>query len=339
MLVTLGKDGRGGKLVRLARTRGDLDPPRVAGFGASVLVALLEPNAAGRAIKIAKVTGEDVTWGAEFSEGRDESMALDLAPSGPRAVVVWDDVARGEDRSRIMLASFDPATLRSVTAARPVTPPKLDAEAPRIIPRPGGYWLAYAAVGEAPKQKKPPKDDEESTPGGEAIAPRWVEIVPLDESGAAVSAARAVTPKEGYMLAFDLELGRDGIAMIAWRDDDTPSGSSGGRVSAVVANMGDIGEARVLAEEGVGAGVPELLPGWLAMSSLTGATRLAPMTDQAQMQGSLAPEPSLGNGEPLAATNEAMLVARPAGRALKLTVARCSQDNAPQTADAAAGTP
>jgi hypothetical protein len=46
-----------------------------------------------------------------------------------------------------MLSSFDPATLRSATPSRPITPPKVDAEAPRIIARPGGYWLAYCAVG------------------------------------------------------------------------------------------------------------------------------------------------------------------------------------------------
>lgn len=340
-LVTLGRDGRGGKLVRLTRSRGDLDPPVATGFGASVLVALLEPNAAGRTIKIVKVTGEDVTWGAELSEGRDESMAVDLAVSGSRAAVVWDEVARGEDRSRIMLSSFDAATLRSVTASRPITPPKVDAEAPRLIARPGGYWMAYAAVGQEPKPKKlgkGDKDDDDNAPAGEAIPPRWVEVVPLDESGAATATARSVTPKEGHVLAFDLELARDGGAMIAWRDDDTPSGSSGGRVSSVLVSLGGLGEPHVLAEDGTGSGVPELLPGWLALSSISGATQIAPITADAQMKGPLAREPSLGNGEPLAATADAILLARPAGRAVKLTVMRCSDAPAP-AADAAAKAP
>jgi len=336
MLVTLGQDGRGGKLVRLTRTRGDLDPPVVFGVGPSVLVALLEPNAAGRAIKIAKVTGQDVTWGAELSEGRDESMALGLAASGARAVIVWDDVARGRNRSRIMLASFDTATLQSVTSARPVSPPKLDAEEPRIIARPGGYWLAYTVLGEPPKPKKGAEDDEDDLPAGEAIIPRWVELMPLDESGAPVSASRRATPKQGHVLAFDIELGQDGGAMIAWRDDDTPSGSSGGRVSAVLARLGGIGEPHVLAEEGIGPGVPGLLPGWLAVSSIRGAVQLAAMTPLAQMNGPLAPERVLGNAEPLAVTGELMFLAHPAGKALKLTVARCVHDPSPE-ADAAAG--
>ena len=92
MVATIGFDGNGGKLVKLGRSRGDLDPPVVTGAGDVVLAALLEPNASGRSIRIAKVKGDEVTWGVELSEGHDESSALDLAASGARAVVVWDDV-------------------------------------------------------------------------------------------------------------------------------------------------------------------------------------------------------------------------------------------------------
>jgi len=44
MVATLGADGTGGKLVRLGRSRGDLDPPVVTGAGASVLAVLIEPT-------------------------------------------------------------------------------------------------------------------------------------------------------------------------------------------------------------------------------------------------------------------------------------------------------
>ena len=59
--------------MKLARSRGDMNAPVVAGLGGAVLAALLEPDASGRAIKLAKVEGEHVTWGPELSEGRDES--------------------------------------------------------------------------------------------------------------------------------------------------------------------------------------------------------------------------------------------------------------------------
>ena len=157
MVATVGADGRGGKLVRLGRSRGDLDPPVVAGAGASVLAVLIEPNAGGRALKVAKVTGGEVTWGPEFAEGRDDSLAVDVAASGARAAVVWDDLGAGVGEARqsnVVLALVDLATMRPVAPARPVSPPSLDAGTPRVIARPGGYWLAYVVHGEEDAKQK-----------------------------------------------------------------------------------------------------------------------------------------------------------------------------------------
>lgn len=345
-VVTLGFDGKNPELVRLARSRGDLEPPVVAGAGAAVLAVMLEPNAAGRAIKIAKVEGGAVTWGAELAEGRDESLAMDLAASGDRAVLVWDDVPKDAKRGAVMLASFDTATLRSTTRPRPASPPSIDADSPRIVARPGGYWLAYVAqaagdgaMGETKPQKvkkKPPRNEVDEERGGEAITNRWVELIPLDEAGAPAGSPRAVTPKDGHVLAYDVELGEDGAALVAFRDDDTPIGSSGGRVGLVAVRLGGAGEVRVVAEEGVGAGVPELLPGWLTVASLSGPLRLAPVTSAGDLSGPLAPEASFGvGGEVLAATRDALLVARPAGRAMKLSVTKCSPGNSIVPAGAA----
>ncbi len=334
MVATIGFDGAGGKLVRLGRSRGDLDPPVVAGVGDVVLAALLEPNAGGRAIRIAKVHGDEVTWGVELSEGRDDSGALDLAASGSRALVVWDDVTFEDKLSHVMLSSFDVATMRSATSARPVSSPKTDADSPRLIARPGGYWLGYLArANEAPKKKKDPSnageksgrkgEDEGDDESGEAIQNGWVEVMPLDENGAPVAAARAVTPKSGHALAFDLELGEDGSALLAWRDDDTPTGSTGGRLSSALVRLGGSIEVHVLAEESFGAGVPDLLPGWLVVGG-TGATKLGAIDLRGVLAGGLDPEPSLGTGEPLAATKDAILIAQPAGRAMRLGVVRCA---------------
>ncbi|MGK4008165.1 hypothetical protein WMF31_36445 [Sorangium sp. So ce1036] len=356
MVATLSADGAQGKLVRLARSRGDMDPPVVAGAGGAILAAMIEPNAGGRAIKIARVEGEHVTWGAEFAEGRDESLALDVAVSGERAVVVWDDVTRDGKRSRIMLASTDVATLRSVTSPRPVSRPSTDAEMPRVLRRPGGYWLAYVARAEEPARGASAKDDhvdEDTAAAGETITQQWVEVVPLDETGALTAAPRAVTPKDGHVLAYDLTLGEDDGLILTFRDDDTPSGSIGGRISAVLVRLGGVGEPRVLAGGerepdappeaalGLGAGVPALLPGsggrgsqaagarpgaaaWLAVANASGPTLLAALTARGEIEDGLRAEPALGRGEPIAASPEALLVAQPAGRAMKLSVLRCA---------------
>src|SRR5262249_23638556 len=155
-------------------------------------------------------------------------------------------------RSSVMLASLDVATMKAVSPARPVSGPNTDAGSPRIIARPGGYWLAYVARGEERSKKKPApqgEDEQDDTAQGEAIATGWIEAVPLDASGTPSGAPRAVTPKKGYALSFDLELGDGGGALIAWRDDDTPTGSGGGKLSSVLVRPGGAEEARVLAEE------------------------------------------------------------------------------------------
>lgn len=328
MVATVDSAGRNGKIVRLGRTRGDLDPPVITRAGSSILAAMLEPNAGGRAVKVAKVTGTEVTWGAEFAEGHDDSLTVDLAASGTRALVVWDDVlgtAEHDRRSSVMLGSFDVETMRSATAARPVSAPAIDAASPRIVARPGGYWLAYLARGDA-DAKQPAKkgeDEEDDTAEGEAITTGWVEVVPLDENGAPVSTPRAVTPKKGYAHSFDIEIGEDGGLLVAFRDDDTPTGAGGGKLSAVFVRLGGVGQPRVLAEEAPGLGIPDLLPGFISVSSTTGATRVATLSPRGELLDELAPEPSLGTGHPLAAARDTFLWARPLGRAMRLSVVRC----------------
>ena len=321
MVATLGADGSGGKLLRLARSRGDLEPPVVTGIGGALLVAMLEPNAGGRAIKIARVEGEHVTWGAELSEGRDESLALDAAASGDRAVIVWDDVTRDGKWSRIMMASVEAGSLRSITSPRPISPPKIDGEMPRVAPRPGGYWLAYVARSEEGAKRKKKDEDEESA--GEMIGHQWIEVAPLDETGSPTAVPRPVTPRDGHILAFDLTPGDDGGAIVAYRDDDTPSGSSGGRVSVVSIGLGGIGQPRVIAEEEVGSGVPTLVPGWIAVANVSGPTLLAAMGGNGELLDDLVVEGAMGSAEPIAASKGAVLLARPAGTAVKLEVLRC----------------
>jgi hypothetical protein len=328
MVATVGKDGKDGKLVRLGRIRGDLDAPVVAGAGRSILAVMIEPNAGGRALKVSKVDGDHVTWGPELAEGRDDSLALDVAASQKRAIIVWDDLVGTSSRSAIMLAGLDVTTMRIIANARPVSAESEDAERPRIVARPGGYWLAYAVRGKAPKpsrkegEKK--RDDDEDRELGEAITTSYVELVPLDESGAPVGAARVVTPKTGHVLSFDLELGEDGGALIAWRDDDTPTGSSGGRLLSTIAKLGGVSEARVLAEETASAGVPELLPGWISLGSVNGATRLGGLSPRGELTDDLQPEKALGAGVPAAAIGDTLLLARPMGQAMRLSVVRCT---------------
>lgn len=321
MVARIDADGRNGKLVKLGRSRGDFDAPTVTGYKDAVLAAMLEPNAGGRAIRVAKVSGEQVTWGPEVSEGRDESLAVDLATSGDHGILVWDDVSKDGKRTMVMIESFDAETMKSDGKAHPISSPKNDAEVPRLTTRTGGFWLAYVVVGEGKKPK-----DEDTGLGGEAIQPRWIEVVPLDEKAEPVGLPRAVTPKDGHALAFDIEATEDGGMILAYRDDDTPSGSTGGKVVTVWVRLSGIGEPQVVTEEGNSTGVPDLLPGWMAIASLSGATRMGPLSPKGELLGELRREPEIGNGEILAGTRASLLVARPAGKAMKLSVVECTPD-------------
>ena len=150
---------------------------------------------------------------------------------------------------------------------------------------------------------------------------------PLDENGSPVAASRRVTPKDGHVVSFDMELGEDGGAIVTWREDDTPGGLEGGAVSGALVGLGGIGEPRVLAAEGVGPGTPDLLPGWIAIPGPNGIKKLGPITGRGELAGAPASEPAMGPGEPVAAGRDGtILVGRPAGKAMRLVVLRCSAD-------------
>lgn len=324
MVASVAKIDAGGhgELVRLARSRGDVEAPVVVGHGPALIAGMLEPNAGGRALKILRIKGKELTWGPEIPQGRDESMAFDLAVGDSRGVAVWDDVGGVDKRSRVVLATFDPTTI-SGAAARPISPPAVDADSPRVIARPGGFWLAYLAHGDPSAAGRTPKDETGEEDRGEVIASTWLELMPLDAQGDAVSLPQRATPKEGHILAFDILPGGDGAALVAYRDDDAPSGSAGGSVGMVTVQLGGIGPPRVVAEDGVGVGVPSLLAGWVAISSLTGPKRLGPIDGAGAPTGPLDPEPAIGLGEPLIAADGRLLVATPAGKAIRLSLLAC----------------
>jgi hypothetical protein len=87
--------------------------------------------------------------------------------------------------------------------------------------------------------------------------------------------------------------------------------------------LSGLGEPQLVTEEGTTTGVPDLLPGWMAIASLSGATRLGPLSEKGELVGELRREPEVGNGEILAGTRVSLLVARPAGKAMKLSVVAC----------------
>jgi len=309
-------------LVELETTRADMDAPLVVGHGGRWIAAMLEPNASGLALRLVQQQQGNLRWGAELPQGRDESLAFDMAFGERTGVVVWDDVSADGDRATVMLAAVDGDSLQGRGRARAVSAEDVHAELPRIIARPGGFWVSWVAraKGEVEQGERP-----EGRFAAERIDNSWLEVLMLDADGKAQGNPRAITSKDDHVLVYDIEPGKDGAAMFAWRDDDTPSGAQGGRVTAMLVEQSGAGQMQLVAEDKVGAGVPTLLGRWIALPDGRGAVRLAPMTDDGQLAGELQREPVVGIGQLLGANDDVLLIARPSGKSVQLVSVACDR--------------
>src|SRR5690606_32931263 len=115
-------------------------------------------------------------------------------------------------------------------------------EAPALIPRPDGFWLAWISRALAQPKKPAPKtggkkpDDKAADAGPPADDPvvdlghRWLRIAPLDENNALAGEPHDVTPRDTHVLVFDLAPLPGSGALLAWRDDHSTPGIEGGAV-------------------------------------------------------------------------------------------------------------
>lgn len=314
-VVKMGADGKGAHLVELGKARGDVGPPRVSAHGDSLVAALVEPEPHGRSIRLVKIEGEQARFGATLHEKKDESLAFDLALGEKRGVVAWDE--EGPAGGKILLASFDPKSASQASPPRVVSDPAQDVESPKLVATPSGFWLAYVA---RLRDDSPAKHDE---PAAEEVGFRYLSLVRLDENGAPQGSPRAITPRDGHVVAFDMAEAPDGKLLVVWRDDDGPSGSSGGRVMRTLVHPKTIDEPTVVEAEEIGGGVPSLFGRWLSLTDATDTTRLAPLAADFSLQRPLQAEPAIGNGEILAERSNVLLVAQPRGRAIRLAAMRC----------------
>jgi hypothetical protein len=366
-IVRIDEKTGAGSLIKLARMRGDLDPPALAatGNGDELLVAWLEPNASSRSVRLGKINGTQVTKGAELPEGRDDSLALDVAAGRGRGVVVWD-MTEG-DKSSVLLASFDSKDLSSVPFSRRMTAKEVDADSPRIVATQDGFFLVYLVHGAelqresfagkpaapevppAPKKRgksknakakqdeAPSSDEVDESQGGESIGRAWVYAMPLDGTGAQRSEALRISPEESTVAGFDAALAEDGALVVAFRDDDAPTGgAAGGPLQVVRVTAGGSIEKYATPEDEAVEGIPSLLPGWLSLSTLRGPDVLARVGSNGLPKETPQIEPSLGTGEPIAAGGNLLLLAEPKGRAMRLFTVRCLDENPAVAAAAAA---
>lgn len=318
-LVRMKTEGRGGELIELAESGGDIGPPHLAARGSRWVAAFIEPGPGGRSIRLASAPNGEVVVGASFDEKRDESLALDLALGAGRGLLAWDEEAEGG--GRVVVSAFDPETLSKVGEPREVTAPGTDAESPRLIAHSNGFWLAYIRTS---SDDAPAIAERYVT---EQIGFRSIELISLDEDGNPQGSPRAITPREGHVAAFDIEAlpGGEGLVFV-WREDDGPSGSSGGRVKSLAfrnSEAEELEEPTILEEERVGGGVPGIVGHWLAISDASDITRIGRLSKALELDGPLAAESAIENGQVLAAHGDVLFVAQPRGKAIEVFSVQC----------------
>jgi hypothetical protein len=317
-VLTFDREGKPGRSYALGLAHGDTPPPRPAARGDTLAFGLLEAGAATRRLRLG-LLADDVAWGPSFEQGRDESFGFDLALGESRGVATWDDDERLPTvHGVIRLATFDPVTLASPSPARNVTGRETNAEMPRVVARPGGFWLVWVA-------SRPERVDEGARAPGEDAEFRWLEALSLDAAGEPIGAPRRITPHEGHVLTYDLAALADGRALVVYRDDDVPSGGAGGTLGRVVLRPDGPGEASAWGDLAGPSGAPSLLPGWLAVADVAAETRLAPVDPNGEIVGTPLREPVLGFGEPVAAVDNRLLVVRPGGGGVRVFTTSCSR--------------
>jgi hypothetical protein len=336
-IALVSADASGGTTVKLSRSRGDLDPPVVASApGGSLLVALLEANAGGRAVRLAKIDGTSVTWGAELPEGRDESLAVDVAVGTERGIVAWDAV--DGERSHVAIATFAAGEVGRASPPRRITAEETDAEAPRVSSFEGGFYVVYMARGEVrPRQAaRPPDAAERASPaasgkpevdeerGGEPVASTWLEVIVVDPAGSPSADPVRIGADGGHIVSFDVATAADGSLTVAYREESSPTGAGGGPVRVVRVAAGSAPSDPYTSSDDVPSdGAPTLLPGWIGVPTLRGPDLLARLGSNGLPVEALEIEPSFGRGEPIAASGARLLLAEPRGKAMRLVVVEC----------------
>ncbi|MBK7581501.1 MAG: hypothetical protein IPI67_14990 [Myxococcales bacterium] len=358
VVALIGKDGGSGRIATLAQLHADPDPPELSADGSDLIALLHDTDAGGELLRLAAIRPGsdkiDVVLGAEIAESRDESRAADLELGPERGVAVWDEWSRADKHGVVVSASFARADISNVTKKRIVSSPTEDAEAPRIVRRPGGFWAAWIARTIVPKSAlaprmkpaaapsaapRPSSGEEPPEPPLVQLGERYLSAVALDANGVALSEPKAVSVKHAHVLVFDLASGPDGSALLAWRDDDTAPGAEERRVYLGTLRADGSVERHVVEDEGVGVGAPALLIdaaagavggplGWLTLASISDATRIGAVGPSGLIDN-LGTEPAIRSAELLAVARGRFLRARPNGLAMELSVVECKPGSAP----------
>ena len=355
--------GQAPALMELARLEGDVPPPRLAAQGADLLVAIEqimgEPRspASGYRVRLARLSAEALAgslpppeplqWHDGPSASRDESNAFDLAAAGPgSALFTWDDWPHGESHGHVYVQTIA-SDGRSGTPSA-VSSPLVDAEEPRLVARPGGYWLAWlvdAASAQGRARSYDPgepeivaaaggaKGTENVTPNVNVNGARGIEVLALDAAGQPAGNVRRIRTDSARVVGYDLTTNAAGNAWLVWRQDASSAGAAGGRVLMAEVQSDGPHEIVPLREDDVGSGEPTWLATaagpqqpspWLTFPDQRDRTLLVPVDYPRPASAPLGLAADLQGAAALAGASGRVLFAQPRGRSLELFVAACA---------------
>lgn len=316
----------------LGELHGDAETPALTAAGERVVVALRSSDAAGFTIKLAQVVGPEgsVEWGHELSKLGKDVTGLSVALSGDHGLLAYQGLEKGS--SRVYLGSFATAHFKDAFETKALE--AKDVENPRLVARPGGYWLAWARTLPEPK-KVPnvgidagaPQDPEERDLL--EVGLRAIEVAMLDERGNRQGSALRIGEPRRQLLLFDVAQAASGSLLVAMRSDSAAPGAEGGALLlSEVGPDGSVHEER-LDDDEIGAGAPVLLVDanatlqepWLSVSSPSDATRLGRARGQRTV---LEADPMLGRAEVIAVSSGRFLTQRGRGRGVELATFECA---------------
>jgi len=334
--------------VDLGSVHGDVLPPRIAARGGVVVSAVPTGAPKGTLLRLCRIESIEGTpvirWGKEIPSGADESDSFSLEVGEGHSVLAWDEWDAEGGHSKVVAATLVDSDPANVTAALTLSAAGEDAEAPLVVARPGGFFAAWITNGKrAPdaEQRKETTEKEalgEDTPAVD-LGPRWLMLRRLDARGSPAGLPLAVTPRDGQVMGFDMVATKDGAALVAYRDDRAAPGTAGGLLWSVVVHAGGSIHPQRLEADDLGAAAPQLFVDaaatgsapvtWLSVAGESDSTWLTTLDAEGREEDPLAAEPALDGASLLGVRDSSVLVARPRGRGLELSSARCRPGRLP----------
>jgi len=327
------------RLVDLGPTLGDAPPPRLAWRGKDVVAGAFGLSTDAREVVVHAV-GASARLLFSVPEQRDDSLSFDLAYAGSGGLIVWDEATAGRaPRGVIRAAAF--AGDQRTDPTRDVSPADSDAEAPRVVPADGGFFVVWIA-----RRPEPAASDAAVVEVvGEPRAYAWLESVMVDAHGAATGPVRRLTPDTGHVSAYDVQALPEGgkpTLLVAARDDGESVDGSGGALLRVRVRDDGADPPLTFPSDGLGRGAPTFVdapagsgsPGpWLTWIGPKEQLRLLPLDASGAPLAPPSAEEALDEARPLlllARGNApdgpvSALIATPSDPAAQLRVFACGR--------------